>query len=309
MEPLISSDYKSIPPIQLHRFDSPKSGYSEVQEVRRAGGRWKGVFSSYRVGFTKQNTEEEGNEQCASSCSEGDDNRDEEDDDVVIVHHAVTSQNSSTGNAKVMLYKTVLNNVCYMGHLCVQRLCGNAHVEPSNSIILGTGYHPPQNDNDKLRTHLFHSIDSSHSTHPNSGIIVLGDFNHFIPGNLCSSFKLKKLVSLPTRGNKILDQVFSSLSKYYNDALILPPVGLSDYACVLLQPSNIQPATLPTTRVKKRICKAANKRALFSSLKSTNWNLLYSTNTCEDQFNLYHVPSHRNYQSMFACTFHKASSH
>ena len=157
-----------------------------------------------------------------------------------------------------------------------------------NSIILATVYHPPQSDNDKLRSHLFHSIDSSLTTHPNSGIIVLGDFNHFIPGNLCSSFKLKKLVSLPTRGNNILDEVFSSLSKYYNDALILPPVGLSDHSCVILQPSNIQPATLPTTRVKKRICKAANKRVLFSSLKSTNWNLLYCTTACEDQFNLFH---------------------
>ena len=84
-----------------------------------------------------------------------------------------------------------------------------------NSIIFGTVYNPPQNDNDKLRAHLFHSSDSALAAYPNSGIFVLGDFDHFVPGNLCSSFKLKTLVSLPTRGNNTLDQIYSSLSKYH----------------------------------------------------------------------------------------------
>ena len=139
-----------------------------------------------------------------------------------------------------------------------------------NSIILRTVYHPPQSDNDKLRLHLFHSIDSSLASHPNSGIYVLLDFNHFTPKNLCSSFKLKKLVSLQTRGNNILDQAFSSLSKYYDDALLLPPVGLSDHFSVLLQPSNTKPACLPSTWAQKRDCMVANKRALFSRLKAVD---------------------------------------
>ena len=149
-------------------------------------------------------------------------------------------------------------------------------------------YHPPQNDNNKLRGHLFHSIYSSLAAYPNSGILVLGDFDHFVPGNLCSSFKLKKLVSLPTRGNNTLDQIYSSLSKYYDGALILPPVGLSDHSSVLLQPSGVQPTKLQPTRIQRRVCKPANKRALFSSLKAMNWTPLYRANTFEDKFNLFH---------------------
>ena len=60
-----------------------------------------------------------------------------------------------------------------------------------NSIILGTLYHPPQSDDRALRSHIFKCLDSSLAVHPNSAIVVLGDFNQFQPANLCSSFKLK----------------------------------------------------------------------------------------------------------------------
>ena len=51
-----------------------------------------------------------------------------------------------------------------------------------NSIILGTVYHPPQNDN-KLPAYLFSSLDSALASYPCSAIVVLGDFKHFMPGN------------------------------------------------------------------------------------------------------------------------------
>ena len=100
-----------------------------------------------------------------------------------------------------------------------------------NSIVLGTVYHPPQSDDNILRAHLFNCLDSSLAAHPHSAIIVLGDFNKFKPAALCSLFKLKKLVTKPTRGNNILDQAFSTLSNYYND-LSLPPLGLSDHSSI-----------------------------------------------------------------------------
>ncbi|KAK2552965.1 hypothetical protein P5673_025670 [Acropora cervicornis] len=93
-----------------------------------------------------------------------------------------------------------------------------------------TVYHPPQNHDNKLRAYLFSSLDLALASYPNSAIVVLGDFNHFKQGNLCSSFKLKRLITKPTRGNKILDQAYSTMSQYYDEALILPPVGLSDHS-------------------------------------------------------------------------------
>ncbi len=80
-----------------------------------------------------------------------------------------------------------------------------------NPIILGTVYHPLQSDDRILRSHIFNCLDSLLAAYPNSGVILLGDFNQFQPGNLCSSFRLKKLVTKPTRGNNILDQAFLTL--------------------------------------------------------------------------------------------------
>ena len=77
-----------------------------------------------------------------------------------------------------------------------------------NSILLGTVYHPPQSDDHVLRMHIFKCLDSLLATYPNSAILVLGDFNQFKPGNLCNSFRLKKLVTKPTRESNILDQAF-----------------------------------------------------------------------------------------------------
>ena len=89
-------------------------------------------------------------------------------------------------------------------------------------------YHPPQSDDRILRSHIFNSLDSLLATYPNSAIMLLGDFNQFKPANLCSSFKLKKLVTKPARGNNTLDQAFSTLLPYY-ESIILPPVASSDH--------------------------------------------------------------------------------
>jgi hypothetical protein len=56
-----------------------------------------------------------------------------------------------------------------------------------------TIYHPPRNDDYFLRNHIYQNFDKVLNNYPNSGIILLGDFNQFNPGSLCTSFKLKKL--------------------------------------------------------------------------------------------------------------------
>ena len=94
-----------------------------------------------------------------------------------------------------------------------------------NSIMLGTVYHPPQNNDLAMRNHLFQSLDSNLARFPNSGIILMGDFNKFNPGPLISSFDLKQIVKEPTRSTNILDKIYTSISMYYDDVKILPPIG------------------------------------------------------------------------------------
>ena len=86
-----------------------------------------------------------------------------------------------------------------------------------------------------MRNHLFQSLHSTLARYPNSGIILLGDFNKFNPGSLISSFDLKQIVKEPTRGANILDKIYTSISTYYDDVKILPPIGQSDHSSVFVQ--------------------------------------------------------------------------
>jgi hypothetical protein len=143
-----------------------------------------------------------------------------------------------------------------------------------NSIILGTVYHPPQSHDHILRSHIFNCLDSLLAAYPNSAIILLGDFNQFQPGNLCSSFSLKKLVTKPTRGNNILDQ------SVLNFAVALWIYYTTTYWTIWsLQYSKLAPS-LPTTLFKKRNCRASNKRRLTQSLENFNWTPILRLNSC-----------------------------
>ena len=155
-----------------------------------------------------------------------------------------------------------------------------------NTIILGTIYHPPRNDDQCLRAHIFKCLDHLLTVYPNSGILVLGDFNQFRPGNLCGSFKLKKIVKKPTRGENVLDQVYTNLSFYY-ESTILPPIGSSDHRSILLQPLRNEIPSVPTIRTQRRECKASNKRALIYTLENTNWTPIYRLNSCEKQLEVF----------------------
>ncbi|CAB4023186.1 Hypothetical predicted protein [Paramuricea clavata] len=160
-----------------------------------------------------------------------------------------------------------------------------------NSILLGTVYHPPQSDDHVLRMHIFKCLDSLLATYPNSAILVLGDFNQFKPGNLCNSFRLKKLVTKPTRESNIIDQAFSTLSPYY-DAIILPPIGQSDHSSILLQLILTHAPSLPTTRLQKRDYRAPNKQNLISRLNTVNWTPLMRLNSCEEQLDSFQSVVH-----------------
>ena len=106
-----------------------------------------------------------------------------------------------------------------------------------NSIILGVIYHPPGNNDTDLQAHVTENLDSILSSHPNSGIILTGDFNEFRHRRLCCSFNLKQIVNHATRGDNILDKVFTNISKYYDIPNVVAPLSSSDHNSIVLTPS------------------------------------------------------------------------
>ena len=58
--------------------------------------------------------------------------------------------------------------------------------------------------------------------YPKAGIMMSGDFSDLDPKWKTNSLSLKQIVNVPTRGNCILDLIFTSFPEYYNTQLHYP---------------------------------------------------------------------------------------
>ena len=151
----------------------------------------------------------------------------------------------------------------------------------TNFIILGIAYHPPQNNDLAMINHLFQSLDSTLACFPNSGIILMGDFNKFNPGPLISSFDLKEIVE--SRDTNILDKIYTSISRTTMMSKFFHRLD-NQIIEVYLQSSKQSPAhQQPTYRIR-RTSKSSNKRALVTELSMVNWSNLYRMDSVIDQF-------------------------
>ena len=61
-------------------------------------------------------------------------------------------------------------------------------------VLIGVVYHPPRADNRSMLDHLILSMDTVSRQHPQTGIILLGDFNQLPDGQL-RTYPLKQLVT------------------------------------------------------------------------------------------------------------------
>jgi hypothetical protein len=73
--------------------------------------------------------------------------------------------------------------------------------------------------------YLITSLDSVLVRFPNAGIMLVGDFNRLDYQFLCNHSNLQQIVKNPTRGNAILDLIFTNLSRFYSVPEILPGIG------------------------------------------------------------------------------------
>ena len=153
-----------------------------------------------------------------------------------------------------------------------------------NSIILGVIYHPPGNNDTDLQAHVTENLDSILSSHPNSGIILTGDFNEFRHRRLCSSFNLKQIVNHATRGDNILDKVFTNISKYYDIPNVVASLSSSDHNSIVLTPSaSYANSNLRSSRFV-RDARPSNRRVVRERLCQVNWSPLFHSQSCDDQF-------------------------
>ena len=156
-----------------------------------------------------------------------------------------------------------------------------------NSIILGVIYHPPANNDSDLQTHITENLDSILSVHPNSGIILAGDFNQFRHQRLCTSFNLKQIVKQATRGNNILDKIFTNISKYYETPNIVAPLCSSDHNSIVLNPIKSRGNFNIRSSRFVRDARPSNRKVVSENLAKVNWTPLYHLQSCDEQFRFF----------------------
>lgn len=149
-------------------------------------------------------------------------------------------------------------------------------------ILIGAVYHPPDGDNKLMTSHIIDCLDRCSQSHPNLGIILLGDFNQ-LPHAVISNYPLRQVVKSATRGNAILDKIFTNMSEWYLTPVIIPAMGNSDHAVVLMM-ANANPTYKPGSDVLVcRRCWDSNSKVLLANaLKTTNWSSLYSMESVQD---------------------------
>ena len=156
-----------------------------------------------------------------------------------------------------------------------------------SNILLGLLYHPPDAKDGPMLNHIAKCLDHILAKHPDSGIIICGDTNRLKDHRLRTGYQLKQLVKEPTRGRAILDRVYTNMYSYYDQTVVLPPIGLSDHKVVVCSPAlscNYSPPEMIT--VQKR-CMGGNERAMFAhAIVNTHWEPLYYLPTCQEQFDL-----------------------
>ena len=153
-------------------------------------------------------------------------------------------------------------------------------------IILGIIYHPPSNaeGHRNLCNHIINCVDHIKRHHPYSGVMLVGDFNQFPDRLLVPHLKVKQIIKAPTRGSAVLDKCYTDIFPFYNDFLIMPPIGSSDHNAFLCYPncdSSYGKGSLNkvTTRVMGQ-----NEKAMFCyELKNIKWEPLYHLASYEEK--------------------------
>jgi len=115
-------------------------------------------------------------------------------------------------------------------------------------LLIGAVYHPPKANNFQMLDYLVASMDEFTRAHPYTGILVLGDFNQ-LPNSQLKSIPLQQIVTCPTRGNSIVDKIYTNVKDWYQTPIILPGVSRSDHEAIYLKPAADPPRPSRSIRV------------------------------------------------------------
>jgi hypothetical protein len=137
-----------------------------------------------------------------------------------------------------------------------------------SKICIGFVYLPPcQTDIESFYKYFYDCYDKLCLESPNSAFIVVGDFNptsnRFQNRCLKAHCNLKQVVKKATRGNNILDVIFTNIADFYEIPCILAPVSTSDHCILIWKPRDSRYSTKGRVLKVKRRDNEASKQECF----------------------------------------------
>lgn len=125
------------------------------------------------------------------------------------------------------------------------------------------GIPPPQSNNVEMKNHLDTGIDYIRSKYPNSGFLLVGDFNQYPDRYLTHCHHFKQTVKSSTRENNILDKCFTNIEAFYDRPKVISQLGKSDHNAVLCAPSKHPKYEKGQKKTKTVRTSGKNEKALF----------------------------------------------
>ena len=166
---------------------------------------------------------------------------------------------------------------------------------PMSVVALAVVYCPPWFNVDMCRKCCRYIIECAGELsrkYPNLLLLICGDFNTLNCSFFTRSLHLKQLVNIATRGENILDKIFTNHDEVFSSPGIYPPLGKSDHRCVTLFPkfNSIKPAVRKI--VYRRDLNDVVIDRIGNELSQVNWSTLYMADDVQSQADFFYSVVH-----------------
>ena len=156
-----------------------------------------------------------------------------------------------------------------------------------NSIVIGTIYRPPCANDQAMREYLIRCLSYIELHYCNCGVVITGDFNRLETTRLQNSFKLKQIVNFPTGNVATLDLILTNINEVYDSPTKRPPLGLSDYLSIELQPRERCTMNRTKIKIKSRDLRLSKRAAMATYLQQVDvCSLIGVVDTCQEKVSL-----------------------
>ena len=158
----------------------------------------------------------------------------------------------------------------------------------SNIIVCGI-YYPGSNSiyspcQDDLIFHLTTTVQYLKRIYVSPLFLMMGDFNDLLTSSIRTLCDFKQVVKVPTRGNAILDLIFTNRNnELYDEPLNLPKIGDGDHFPILYKPKIYKAPRSFKKVIKVRRYPDSAKRGFGTWISNADWSILNNLPVVNDR--------------------------